>query len=226
MSDHTTCWTVIRDAAGGDAAARQTFAERYESIVRGYLMARWGSSPLGQEVEDAIQEVFVEAFRDGGVLERVDADAPGGFRAFLYGVVRNVAKRAEYRHSRRRDQQPVSGFFQQSVDAAEQRLSRVFDREWARKLMREAAARQRELAHKKGAEAQKRVELLRLRFREGWPIREIARLWEVDPAGLHREYARARAEFRQALVEVVEFHRPGSREQLERECAQLLSLLE
>ena len=57
-------------------------------------------------------------------------------------------------------------------------------------------------------------------------IREIARLWAADPAELHREYARARREFKAALAEVVAFHHPGSAAAIERECAELLALLE
>ncbi len=224
MSGHTTCWTVIHEAAGGDAAARQMFAIRYERVVRAYLLARWRSSPLVHETDDVIQEVFVETFRDGGALSRVDPSRPGGFRAFFYGVVRNVAKRAESRHGRRRDRQPATGFFDESPQA-EQRLSKIFDREWATAVMREAASRQRAHAETQGPDAQRRVELLRLRFYEGRPIREIARLWETDPTELHREYARARKEFRSALVEVVAFHHPGSADAIERECTQLLEAL-
>ena len=128
----TTCWTEIRDAAAGDAEARQQFAERYQEIVRTYLVARWRSSPLLQDLDDVVQEVFVETFRDGGVLQRVNPESPSGFRGFFYGVIRNVAKRAESRHGRRRDRQPPSAFFRESVEAGEQRLSRVFDREWGR----------------------------------------------------------------------------------------------
>ena len=225
MSGQTTCWTVIHQAAGGDDGARQDFALRYERIVRSYLVSRWRSSPMGNDIDDVIQEVFIESFRDGGVLTRVDQDSPGGFRAFFYGVVRNVARRAEARHMRRRDQQPPTGFFNESPDSAEQRLSRIFDREWATTMMREAAALQRANAEQKGPDAQLRLELLRLRFYEGRPIREIARLWDADPADLHRDYARARKEFRQALTEVVAYHLPGSTEAVERECAHLLELL-
>ena len=215
---------MIREAADGDAAARQLFALRYERVVRAYLLARWRNSPLVREVDDVIQEVFVESFRDGGALSRADPDRPGGFRAFFYGVVRNVARRSESRHGRRRDQQPPTGFFNESPQA-EQHLSKIFDREWATAVMREAAALQRSTAEGKDPGAQKRVELLRLRFYEGWPIREIARVWEADPTELHREYARARKEFRSALEKVVAFHRPGSAEAVEQECAQLLEAL-
>ena len=47
--------------------------------------------------EDAVQEVFVECFRRGGALEAVGAGRVPGFRAFLYGVIRNVARRFESR---------------------------------------------------------------------------------------------------------------------------------
>ncbi len=224
MSGQTTCWTVIRDAAAGDAEARQLFAERYEHIVRAYLRSRWRSSPMLNELDDVIQEVFVESFRDGGVLERVDDDSPGGFRAFFYGVIRNVARRAESRNSRRRDEQPRTGFFNESPDA-EQRLSRVFDREWATSMMREAAARQRDNGALLGSDAVRRLDLLRLRFYEGRPIREIARLWGMDASVVHREYARARKEFRVALGEVVGYHLPGSAEAVDRECERLLEML-
>ncbi len=177
------------------------------------------------ELDDVIQEVFVESFRDGGVLARVDDDSPGGFRAFFYGVIRNVARRAESRFSRRRDQQPETGFFNESPDAAEQRLSRVFDREWATTMMREAAARQRANSEVKGANAVRRLDLLRLRFYEGRPIRDIADLWGVEASEVHREYARARKEFRAALGEVVAYHMPGSAEAVDQECARLLEML-
>jgi RNA polymerase sigma-70 factor (ECF subfamily) len=71
----------------------------------------------------------------------------------------------------------------------------------------------------------RRVELLRLRFQEGLPIRDIATRWQTDAAVLHHEYARAREEFRAALLEVVAFYHPGTAAEVERECANLLSLL-
>ncbi len=224
-SAQSTCWTVIRGAAAGDAAERAAFADRYEDTVRAYIAARWQRSPLLQEVDDAIQEVFVETFRAGGVLERVDPDSPGGFRAFFYGVVRNVALRFESRHGKRRDRQPATDFFAESADSREHRLSRIFDRGWARSIMREAAARQRTEAAETRGDALKRVQLLRLRFYEGLPIRDIARLWDEDATYLHREYAQARREFRRSLSEVVAFHHPGSTESIERECIQLLAML-
>jgi len=71
----------------------------------------------------------------------------------------------------------------------------------------------------------RRVELLRLRFREGLPIREIARLWGADPAHLHREYAKARREFSTALRDVVREHLPEGGANLEAECSRLAEFL-
>ncbi|NNF41685.1 MAG: sigma-70 family RNA polymerase sigma factor [Phycisphaerales bacterium] len=218
---HTTCWTIVRGAAAGRAGDRRQFAERYLGVVRAYLIARWRGTPLIQELDDAIQEVFVESFRPGGALERVDAErASAGFRGFLLGVVRNVARRIEQRQGRGR-QVPAEAT---PANGADETLSRVFDRAWARTVMREAAARQRERAA--GApDAEQRVELLRLRFHEDLPIRRIAELWGADPEALHREYARARREFRAALTDVVAFHHPGAPAAIDAECVELVRLL-
>jgi DNA-directed RNA polymerase specialized sigma24 family protein len=68
------CWTVIR-----------------------YLAARWRGSHLRPDLDDAVQEVFVECFRQGGALEAAGDGRVPSFRAFLCGVVRNVAHRFESR---------------------------------------------------------------------------------------------------------------------------------
>ena len=44
----------------------------------------------------------------------------------------------------------------------------------------------------------------------------------ADPDRLHREYARARREFRAALLEVMAAHHPGTPADVERTCAQLI----
>jgi RNA polymerase sigma factor (sigma-70 family) len=222
--DDSTCWTIIAAAARGDAAGREEFARRYQKPVRAYLLARWRTSPHLQQVDDAVQDVFVQCFRAGGVVERVDPTRAGGFRPFLYGVVRNVARELECR----RAAEQVRAVPQDAVPeppADDSSLSVVFDRAWARTVVRQALRRQQELAERNCAEAVRRVELLRLRFQESKPIRDIARLWRIDADRLHHEFAKARKEFQQALMEVVAWHCPGPAEAVERECRQLLSLL-
>jgi RNA polymerase sigma-70 factor (ECF subfamily) len=226
-SPSSTCWTVIREAASGSREHREEFARRYAPVVRAYLAGRWRSSPQRLEIEDAVQEVFLDCFRDGGALARADPSWPGGFRAFVYGVVRNVALMAERRHARRKDRPAPEALEFDEVQSPEESLSRLFDQAWAKAIVREAAVRHAARAGNAGEEARRRVDLLKLRFHDGLPIREIARLWEVDPASLHREYARAREEFREALGEVVAFHHPGAGpDEIERECEALAALLE
>jgi RNA polymerase sigma factor (sigma-70 family) len=221
----STCWTTLRDAAAGARPAREEFASRYVPMVRAYLAARWRSSPMIQELEDAVQEVFVECLRQGGALQHARDDRPGGFRPFLYGLARNVALRFERTRARRLGRESAGGPGPDRIEDDETSLSRAFDRAWAQALMREAAAHQERLAADRGAAARRRVELLRLRFRDGLPIREIARLWGDDPAALHHEYARARAEFREALLDRLAYEHPAPRAELERECRELLDLL-
>jgi RNA polymerase sigma-70 factor (ECF subfamily) len=195
-------------------------------VVRAYLAARWRGSRLIRELDDTLQEVFLECLRAGGLIDRARADRPGGFRAFLYGAVRNVALRAESHRARQLAREPGDIVDLQAIPGREEACSRVYDRAWARAVVREAAERQAALAAHRGEAAVRRFELLRLRFHEGMPIREIARLWGLDAASLHHEYARARQEFRSALRDVVASQHPGSPEDVDRECAQLLSLLE
>jgi RNA polymerase sigma-70 factor (ECF subfamily) len=213
---------LVHGAAAGNGSARSAFGVRYAPVMRTYLAARWRGTPLSGDVDDAVQEVFLECLREGGVLARAQADRPGGFRAFLFGVVRNVALRFEQRGAKRGGNAPDFT----SLPSREETLSRVFDRALARSIMREAAERQSAHAVERGDDALRRVELLNLRFQEGLPIREIATLWGADAGELHRQYAKARQEFHAALREVVSEHLPASAAQLDAECAQLLGLLE
>jgi len=96
----TTSWRLIRQAAAGDPTDRDEFARRYLPAVRTFFVARWRRSPLAKDVEDAVQEVFVECFRPGGALPKADPSRPGGFRPFFFGVLRNVALRFEQRSGR------------------------------------------------------------------------------------------------------------------------------
>src|SRR5262245_5871579 len=135
----STCWTVIRAAAAGSPADREELARRYLGVVRAYLTARWRTSALLGERDDAAQEVFVECFRQGGLLDAVGTGRVSSFRAFLYGVIRNVARRFESRPIRAAGPLP-------EVAADDASQSRVFDRTWAQALMVEAAQLQRRQA--------------------------------------------------------------------------------
>jgi RNA polymerase sigma-70 factor (ECF subfamily) len=223
--NNTTCWTVIRGAVAGDRDDRNLFARRYEPVVRAYLAARWRHSPHRQDLDDAVQEVFADCFRPGGALDRLDPGRPGGFRAFLYGVARTAALRVETARARCKERAPAGESDLDRMADTEAEASDAFDRAWALALLREAAERQAEYAEQVGETARRRVELLRLRFHEGLPVREVARRWGCDPDAVHRDYARARREFKAALCEVVASYHPGTPAEVERECAGLLALL-
>jgi RNA polymerase sigma factor (sigma-70 family) len=234
---------MIRAASGGDAAARERFAALYEPAVRAYLMARWrGGAVRRQAVDDAVQDVFIELLREGGALGRVAGKSPGdldrerdatsgsggGFRAFLYGVARNIARRHEQNWARSRSSQPATAFLDAQPDD-EARLSRLFDQAWARALLHEAGQLQRRRAESgetADPEALRRHDLLQLRFGEGLPIRDIAARWGEDAEHIHREYAKARREFLDALLEVMRFHHPeASAERLTAMARDLIGLL-
>src|SRR5262245_7244949 len=70
LSAESTCWTVTRGAALGSAGDREEFARRYLPVIRAYLSSRWRHSPHLRDLDDAVQEVFVECFGQGGVLAR------------------------------------------------------------------------------------------------------------------------------------------------------------
>lgn len=218
----STCWTLIHGAAAGNRIDRELFARQYAPVVRAYLGARWRRSPLAADIDDAVQDVFVECFRADGALDRADP-ARGSFRPFFYGVIRNVAARHEVCTARRRDGARITDLEMASREAE---LSRVFERAWAQEIMRQAAQRQADRAHERGDAAVRRVELLRLRFQEGLPIRSIAERWNVDRDWLHHEYAAARQEFRAALLELIAFHNPASAPEIELEAAELFQYLQ
>ena len=224
MAD-VTCWTLIESAADGDRSARDAFAERYLPVVRAYLRARWRDRIPEPEIEDAVQEVFVECLKAEGVLDRNRFRRGTGFRAYLFGAVRNVALRAEESRARKLDPPRTDSFHADGIAAGDASSSRAFDKAWAAAIVREAAERQRERARAAGEAALRRVELLRLVFQEERGIADIARDWDVQPEALHREYAKARTEFADALRSVVAFHVTESDAAVERECRDLMSLL-
>jgi len=222
-----TAWSIVLNAAEGLSEDRDAFALRYEDAVRRYLRDRWRSSRLCDEIDDAVQEVFVECFRRGGVLERIRDRRPESFRKFFRGVVRNVALRHEQRVGIQLRREPRSDVEIDRVAASSSTSSRVFDRAWARALLRQAGRVQQDQADEADERVRRRVTLLRLRHVDGLAIREIAEKWRVEAAKLHKEYATAREEFRDALRRVVRFYFPNSTDAaIEERCRNLLELLQ
>ncbi len=220
-----TCWTLIHGAATGDEEACDAFARCYQPAIQAYLRARWGNRLAAEELEDAMQEVFVECLREHGALGRAQKGRGDGFRAYLFGIVGNVARRYESRGGRRRDAPRSRTFHADDHAAAQTSLSYAFDRAWATSMLGEARARMETNARAADDRHRKRVEILRLRFEEGLTLREIARRWDVDTTWMGHEYQRALRDYHSALKEVVGFHHPGAPERVQEECAALLKLV-
>jgi len=216
----TTCWTLIRGAADGSGAFRAEFVATYGAAVRRVLRMRWGGSARIADVEDASQDVFLECFRAGGVLDRVADGQVASFRKFLFGVVRNVARRHESR--------PVvqdhlaSDLIRNGPLDLDADLGTIFDREWARLVVRLARER---LESGTSPLARKRAELLRLRYEESMPIRDIAAAWKEDPATLHHQFADAKAAFAAVLRAIVAEQVEGGTQAVEEELRFLLGKL-
>ena len=222
MSGPSTCWHLLDQAAAGEVDARERFTQVYAVVVTDYLGARWRSRVARQDLDDAVQEVMIECLKEGGALEDARLELEGGFRPFLFGITRNVARRFEERAGRRIDKASPDTLSSAAHPPVEESASVEFDRAWARALVREARRHLEHAATTAGASAQKRLELLRLRFFDGLAIRDIAARWNLDASKVHHEYARARKEFRGALKDVIGFHNPGSDAQVERELVSLL----
>jgi RNA polymerase sigma-70 factor (ECF subfamily) len=199
--ERESTWSLIERATAGDPIARSDFAVRYLPIVRTYLLARWRGRPILKELDDAVQDVFVDLLREGGALGRAE-NRGFGFRGFLHGVTAYVARRKET-ELRRRGRKAAGDTWMDTLPVDEPSLTALFDREWAVALMREAMSVLSERADVKGAEAMRRIELLRLRFHEGLPVREIARRWQIDADHLHHQLEQAKKEFQRAWCEVM-----------------------
>ena len=217
-----TCWTLIDDAAAGEATALEEFAGRYLPLARAALGARWAEGPCAQDVDDAVQEVFVECLRAGGMLGRASARRPENFRAFLYGVVRNVARRHEERWARRSDRPRTAPLDADRLRLDETSFEDAFDHEWARGILAEAARRQAGAVEPGDERAARRVELLRRHYGDGLELAALARTWNLEPRTVYHEAELALREFEAALKAVVAEHCPDHPEHVLPECRRLL----
>jgi hypothetical protein len=219
-----TCWTILRDARQGDSSAKEAFARSYDGPIRAYLRHRWRDRPVHREVEDATQEVFVEALKPGGVIDQAQPEN-GEFRGLLYAVVRNVARRFEERAAKARARETNGSVYLDDVPARAEALSKVFDKKWAQSLIRTAIRRHEEQAQG-DAEALRRFHVLRMRHDDGLAIREIAANLDIeDVASVHNDYRQARRAFASHLREVVATHTGAHGAAVDRECRRLADLL-
>jgi len=209
-----------------NAEERKAFVAHYLSTIASYLAKRWRGSRLFAHVEDACHDVFVECFRENGALSRFDSTRPDGFKPFLYGIVRNIARRVEQQVARNMPTGNHESTTLVAVASDDKCVSWQMDRRWALDVIRKALAMQEERARDSDGAASRRVELLRLRFHNNLPIRKIAELWHEDARHVHNEYARARTDYQNALRDVVgEQFTNLTRREIETKCRALVELL-
>ena len=176
-----TCWTLIQDAALGGAEARVRFSRTYLDVVRAFLLSRWRNRRSASDAEDAVQDVFLELFRPDGALARVSREKPGGFKTFLYAVVRNgalAATRGAVRRRRREERVSQDEAWFSSTD-------RHLDAREATRLLAELPLEQREV--------------IVARLWGGLTLEEVAALAGCSVATAHRRYQAGLAELHKRL---------------------------
>ncbi len=145
----------------------------------------------------------------------------GGFRAYLYGITRNVA--TTLRTARLRDAGENTELEGASSDEAT--LSEAFDRAFAQATVREARHVMAMHAANDPAAAM-RLLALELMYEEGLPSREVASRLGLEPVAVYPLLTRARNDFKDALMQVMAENHPGETlPELERRCQSVLSAL-
>lgn len=189
-----TDWSLLRQAASGDAVARDTLYRLYRRPVYHYLRRR---APALVDAE-ALADRVMESILAPGFLAPV-APARGRFRDLLFAMSRHAlmnAKRKEHAAVRRPRGGLVSLQDLEGDPAASDEDRADFDLFYAREVM-EAALEA--LEAKRGREA----EALRLRYFEERSQAEIAARLGVTVAVVNNHIARGRERLRKLLEEVV-----------------------
>lgn len=195
-----TSWNLVGLAGTDTDLARREFALRYEKFVRRVLAKRWLGTMFRHDFDDAVQDVFIECFKPGGVIEKADPSRGGSFRSLLYQVAFHVAARFE--RSRRqqliREQEGelLSDFPDTDLSGYE-----AVTREEVTDLVREALRR---MVQHHDPDVRSRGQLLERHTCDNERINVMA---DGDPElakRLHREHSKAKLEWKQFLVEVAQ----------------------
>ncbi len=222
----STSWSLVLGAARAVPEERDRFCARYEPVIRAYFSARWRLPVQHDRVSDGSQEVFVRCFQPGGALERVDPKRPAGFRAYLRGLVSNVASEIERRRRRRAVVELGPDSELCDVVGSARTASAAFDHAWAAMVTAEAwrVVAGRMLTKREGSE---RLAVLRMRYVDGIKPREIQReLGFEDVDDVYRIIATGRYQFRIAMLSVMASYYPDlSPLELEEKCQELTELL-
>jgi RNA polymerase sigma factor (sigma-70 family) len=138
----TTRWSIVVNAAGDGANARDALTalcETYRPPVLAYIRAR---VRRGEDAEDLTQEFFAHVL-ERRLAARADPER-GRFRAFLFTSLKNFLLHERERASALRrggGVQVLSGDVSELAAGSESDPEEIFDREWARTVLREAVRR-------------------------------------------------------------------------------------
>jgi RNA polymerase sigma-70 factor, ECF subfamily len=183
---------LLGAAAVGDAHAFTVFMRAHQSAVHRYIVALVGS---GDDVEDALQETFINAWRSAGSYA-----ATGSARGWLYAIARNVA-----RHQlRRRVGEPEHV---ESLEALAERAG------WGC-LPATGSDNDASIARETLQAAMRRLprdecEVLTLRELDGFSGEETARLLDMSLPAMKSRLHRARVHLA-AAVRALDAIQPGS----------------
>jgi RNA polymerase sigma-70 factor (ECF subfamily) len=187
-------------------------------VIRAYLAARWNCSQEREDVTDGAQEIFFQCFKPGGALTRVSEDRPGGFRAYLYGVTRNVAGTLDASRARSRHESLPT-----TLTSEDPSLSQVFDRAFAVAITREARDLFRARAMRSESAFQ-RYRALELTYERGSRAEDVGCELGLPGSAVYALVSRARKEFRAILLQVVaSYHPEDSRSEIEKRCVDLFA---
>ncbi len=174
-----------RRSREGDREAFGRIVERYQTLICSLAYSKCGN--LAQS-EDLAQETFIAAWQKLGELRE-----PAKLRAWLCGIVRNLAASALRREQRR-------GGTAQSLDAVAELAGSGADPAAQAVTQEEANLLWRSLA---GLPETYREPMV-LFYRQGRSVAEVARSLDLEEAAVRQRLSRGRSMLREELATVVE----------------------
>jgi RNA polymerase sigma-70 factor (ECF subfamily) len=149
--------SLLIQAKGGDAAARERLLQRYMPSLQRWARGRLGAARDLADTDDLVQITLLRALEH---MDGFEPRGPGSFLAYLRRILQNQI-REEFRRARRRP--PIDGLPANLETEERSPLERAIDRE-------SLEAYEAGLARLSGSQQ----EAVLLRLEMGWSYQEIA----------------------------------------------------
>ena len=218
--DQLSSWALVGLIGENVPDAAREFAFRYDRFVRRVLTKRWLGTIYRTHFDDAVQDVFVECFKPGGVLAKADSSRGGAFRSLLFRVTCNVAARYERNHNR--DLRLISKELTDTHGEDSGAFLQI-TREEVAEVVSEALRR---MSQHTAVEVRERAQLLIQHSCDGQKIIHLAGGDTETAERLHRQHSKAKREFQTFLSEVIQSHYRAPPEDVETILKELLGSLE